>query len=107
MSRFAVGLPMMLIACLLAHGVARAADKAATTVRPAALRTLDADESQVMTSREAHQVRGQKTLDYWVGGVVLIHNNLGTATIPMQSYNPYVVRVVLMPWYAAIAVEGQ
>jgi hypothetical protein len=98
---------MMLMACLVADRGAQAADKAATTARPAALRALGIPESQVMTHQEAHQVRGQKTLDYWVGGVVLVHNNLGTAVVPISSYNPYVVRVVLMPWFASIAVESQ
>lgn len=74
-----------------------AADKASTSEMPAALKTLNVDDSQILTQEQAETVRGEGYSRFWVGGGVFVHNRVAYGVVSMESYRPTTVRIVLLP----------
>jgi len=75
-----------------------AADKAATSEMPAALKTLDVSDSQILSQEQAETVRGEGYSRFWVGGGVYVHNAVAHGVVYTESYQPVVVNIVLTPY---------
>ncbi len=81
----------------LIGSISVAADKATTSEMPAALKTLDVDESQVLSQEQAETVRGEGYSRFWVGGGVYVHNAVAHGVVYTESYEPTTVHIVLLP----------
>ncbi len=68
--------------CMLSVGTVGAEEKAATDQLPAALKQLAPQESQIVTEKEAKQVRGQQI---WFGVNLYFHNYVSDGYIGTEG----------------------
>ena len=81
---------------------ASAADDAATEELPAALKALNVTDAEVLSEKQAQEVRGEGL--FWVGGGVFVHNYVAYGVVYHESYEPVVVNILLTPWQFGISV---